>query len=1300
VLIVGSGYGGAVAADRLARWRRPDGEPLRIVLLERGLEYLSGAFPSTFAELPGHVRFCVGAAEDPRGQFEGLFDMRLGADMSVLLANGVGGGSLINAGVMEIPRPEVFGDPAWPAPFDHDLVSRRAKELRVELGAAFSTERINGVDTAGYGEALDRRARMRELGAGETREAPITVALRAQQLSCAQVKLNKCIGCGDCATGCNHGAKISLDVSLLHRAAERGVRIVSGATVTRVKRAGSGWELEVWHTDLGRRRRMGDAIALRAPRVILAAGALGSSEILLRSQEQHLRFSEQLGRRFSGNGDIIAAIVGAKGRMNASAEEDADPAARGVGPTITSMVDWREHPAGTGAMVQDLAVPAPLRRLLEEVIVTTDTLASLAEPDRRAHDPEDDAPDPCAIDPARIEHSTVLAVMVRDEAAGRLTLVERAAPASGHMDSGLTIDAGVQIHWPAARDDPRVAQAHRRIATEVERRLEGTLRANPLWRPLPERLAVAFDAGNGPMITVHPLGGCPMGNDRGSGAVNACGEVFDADPLNANASAVHEGLVVLDGAVIPTSLGINPALTIATVADLAIEGLREKWGLLPPDPSHQTQAEPAVTPVERPPFKHGAPRAPRRPTQIELVERMAGWVQLDGKERWVELSGVFRPGAGFDVAARGATLAGMRLRVQPDPAAVTDGADPSRRMSVLRIYDRPPLRYLPPDSPANAAKLLLEVPVMGGEQRFFHREASIAFVRRLAGFTAFLFNRGVRDGVQMIGKLLSTSSAPSTKPAGAMASQALSLLGLAWDLGTRAAQVRLVDYDLELGTAIGEPNPEFASWKVRPGTPRRLMGRKRLTYSRRANPWRQFMRLTLSDLGSLPLGAKRVIEVQPSYFAQMRLPLVRIVGQENQPQALADVGSLLAYVARVLFTTHFFSLREPDAPYVRTPQRLPGPLPTLPPPEVHEIAPEPGAHGVIRLTRYRRDGDKHPRAPVLMVHGYSASGTTFAHPAIRPDCLASFLHGQGVDAWVVDLRSSSGLPTGADPWTFDQLARHDVTAAIRFVHQAAGGRTLDIVSHCMGSAVVAMALLDEGNTVRPLVRRWVLSQVGPAMVMSPANMLRAHLMRYLLGAMPRLRYGIGSDEGLPGMGGGVLDRLLATLPYLGEGAGCEFDIENPLIGKRPWVRTRHRLDALVGRVFDARRMTKPVLEHIDDFFGEVNLQTLSQTVHFAEANFVTDPYGRNWVYERNVHKRLADLPMLSLHGCDNGLADLETQAMMRERLDVPDAMLEQKVYPSRGHQDLLIGENPLPVFRDIDEFLGRADAPGAKEGAA
>ena len=106
VVIVGSGYGGGVAASRLARAGR------RGCVLERGREVETGQFPAKFPELRAEMQ--VTGKRMRTGSDTALFDVRLGDDMHVLVGCGLGGGSLVNAGVALRPDPRVFADPIWP----------------------------------------------------------------------------------------------------------------------------------------------------------------------------------------------------------------------------------------------------------------------------------------------------------------------------------------------------------------------------------------------------------------------------------------------------------------------------------------------------------------------------------------------------------------------------------------------------------------------------------------------------------------------------------------------------------------------------------------------------------------------------------------------------------------------------------------------------------------------------------------------------------------------------------------------------------------------------------------------------------------------------------------------------------------------------------------------------------------------------------------------------------------------------------------------------------------------------------
>ena len=338
LVIVGSGYGAAVAARQFAGCRL-DGQPLCVTILERGDEYLRGSFPSQMADLAGHVRFSTPGNPLPRGRRNGLFDLRLGADLMALVANGVGGGSLIKAGVMLQPDPAVFQQPTWPAAIrDDDGLSHHFDELRHWLGAGPSGQpnTVAGTRLAG----LRKTAVLKRLHTQRSAEVPITVALPADTQTVAGVPLAACIGCGDCATGCNHGAKNSLDIGLLAQACQAdGVGLYTGVTVLRVEpMADDHWAVVLQHTDAQLRLRQGRPLRMRARFVVLAAGTLGSTEILLRSARHGLALSPMLGQRFSANGDVIASLHGLQPEVAAVADEDQRPDERGVGPTITGMV--------------------------------------------------------------------------------------------------------------------------------------------------------------------------------------------------------------------------------------------------------------------------------------------------------------------------------------------------------------------------------------------------------------------------------------------------------------------------------------------------------------------------------------------------------------------------------------------------------------------------------------------------------------------------------------------------------------------------------------------------------------------------------------------------------------------------------------------------------------------------------------------------------------------------------------------------------------------------------------------------
>jgi cholesterol oxidase len=114
VVVIGSGYGGGVSAARFAAAGK------RVAVFERGREWPTGSFPAKFPDMRQEMQ--VRAKSWRVGRDTGLYDVRIGADMHVLVACGLGGGSLVNAGVALRPDPRVFADEIWPDQIRHDQI--------------------------------------------------------------------------------------------------------------------------------------------------------------------------------------------------------------------------------------------------------------------------------------------------------------------------------------------------------------------------------------------------------------------------------------------------------------------------------------------------------------------------------------------------------------------------------------------------------------------------------------------------------------------------------------------------------------------------------------------------------------------------------------------------------------------------------------------------------------------------------------------------------------------------------------------------------------------------------------------------------------------------------------------------------------------------------------------------------------------------------------------------------------------------------------------------------------------------
>ncbi|MBP7988192.1 FAD-dependent oxidoreductase [Candidatus Neomicrothrix sp.] len=586
-LVVGTGPAGSVLAYRLAR------AGLNVGVLERGRAQQTGTFPESPGELLSQAQLWRHGRRV--GPADGLFDLRVFDDLMVLTGCGVGGTSLINASVSVVPDESVMGDRRWPTairedpewPHDFDRVGSMVGTTPLPDG-----RRVDKLT------ALEAMAEAEEVG-GVVQRAPLNVAFEDGFNSTGEY-MTACNGCGNCMTGCNVGAKQTYDRNYLYGARRLGASVFARCSVQRVEATAHGWAVVVADTmDPSVQRRV------EADQVLLAAGALGSTEILLRSRAVGLDVSPMLGQRFSGNGDLIAwgfdtdAHVGSVGVPG-----DSGDGWLGVGPTITGMIrgtpkDAAPDDPGVDAwMMQDGTVPVAFARLTPLLIAISAILDKLPlnEGPGRIRDWLRSLMDgPYA---GAVGRTTTTLFMAADDAEGEVVLA----------------GSGIDIRWPGAGMQRSLTEGGRRLAAAA-RELGGRPVGNPGHRG---RL------GNRP-VSVHPLGGCVMSCDAGDGVVNDRGQVY----AGAMGRHVHRGLYVTDGSIIPRSLGANPSLTIAALAERTARLLLLELGL-DPDP---------VEPVSPPEGSSAEGTAPVVVgPQVRFGERLGGHVMVDGQASPITLS--------------------------------------------------------------------------------------------------------------------------------------------------------------------------------------------------------------------------------------------------------------------------------------------------------------------------------------------------------------------------------------------------------------------------------------------------------------------------------------------------------------------------------------------------------------------------------------------------------------------------------------------------------------------------------------
>ena len=547
VVIVGSGFGGSVTACRLAE------TGARVIVLERGREWEPENYPDR------DVGDWFYDSTQPH-RWNGWVEFHVWRMMTVARGAAVGGGSLIYANVSAIP-PAVTFDAGWPPEITHagllpyyHLAGRMLNVQRIPDNQLTSRYRLmqEAVRNLGDPEPLEKLdvAVTFHPGFDTSRYPANNPAYSADHANAFGRTQGTCIHAGRCDVGCPVKAKNTLDVNYLAVARDHGADVRPLHQASHLERVDGGWRVHYQRIDRARKTLAPGSVTGRT--VILAAGSLGSTELLLRSRDLFRTvtgLSPRLGEGWSGNGNFLTPAKHPR--------VDVDPT---LGPTITAGISYLNRPEGEPRFVVEEGGFPPLLRIflqggmkgkLARSVLLRDPTGLVA---RTAVGRAGDE------DPAR--HTMPWFANGVDAADGRLRLGRRwYAP---WLRDRLRLDWRVKRTVPVIR---AILAKHHALAA-----------ASGGW----EWSSLVWPLFKG-LVTPHPLGGCRMAGGPAEGVTDHFGRVYGA-----------EGLYVADGALLPEALGINPSRTIAAVAERIAEHLTGRMGTAP-------DHHPAPPPLPPPP---------------------------------------------------------------------------------------------------------------------------------------------------------------------------------------------------------------------------------------------------------------------------------------------------------------------------------------------------------------------------------------------------------------------------------------------------------------------------------------------------------------------------------------------------------------------------------------------------------------------------------------------------------------------------------------------------------------------------